>query len=111
MVCRYESGVRYNQVFDAENRLSVVQVMNADANCPAADTESTSVSATTRFFYDGQGNQVKRLDPDTSYTVYFFGMDEIRIGSNAGESIYYPGGGAMRVNGVLKFDLSNIPAS
>ena len=107
MTCQYEGGIRYNQVFDAENRLSVVHVMNAGTNCPAPDTESTSVSATTRFYYDGQGNQVKRLDPDGSYTVYFFGMYEIRFGSNAGETIYYPAGGAMRVNGTLKFILSD----
>jgi YD repeat-containing protein len=85
----------------------VVQIMNAGVNCPFPDTESSSVSATTRFYYDGQGNQVKRLDPDGSYTVYFFGMDEIRFGSNAGETIYYPAGGAMRVSGTLKFILSD----
>ena len=34
-------------------------------------------------------------------------MYEVRFGSNAGETIYYPAGGAMRVNGVLKFILSD----
>jgi len=62
---------------------------------PAADTESTSVSATTRFFYDGQGHQVKRLDPDGSYTLYFFGMDEVVLAAAVFRSVrsfYYPGG-------------------
>ena len=55
MTLRVEAGVTYNQVFDAENRLVSV----------------TSNNQTTQFFYDGQGNQVvKRVDPDTSYTVY-----------------------------------------
>ena len=34
-------------------------------------------------------------------------MYEVRFGSNAGETIYYPAGGAMRVSGTLKFILSD----
>jgi hypothetical protein len=60
----------------------------------------------TRFYYDGQGNQVKRENYNATTkvdsTLYYFGMYEIRYngsGSQTGTTMYYPAGGAMRVTG------------
>jgi RHS repeat-associated protein len=63
------------------------------------NTEAPSgVLSTTRFYYDGQGNQVKHVDPDGSYTLYFFGIYEVHMsGSTETDTLYYPAAGAMRI--------------
>jgi RHS repeat-associated protein len=100
MTCRYENGVRYNQVFDAENRLVKVQQLKSGQACPTANIPAAdaNVNATTTFYYDGNGTLVMRQDSETSFTMYLFGgMYEVR--SDGGTTLYYPAGGAMRVTG------------
>ena len=54
MTQRVEGGLTYTQTFDAENRLISVTVSGQ----------------TTQFIYDGDGNLVKKVNPDNSKTIY-----------------------------------------
>ncbi|MEW6085135.1 MAG: RHS repeat-associated core domain-containing protein [Chloroflexota bacterium] len=94
MTQRVENGLTYTQTFDAENRLISVTVN----------------SQTTQFVYDGDGNLVKKVKPDGSKTIYVGGLYE--VDKNAGgtvtkTTVYYPAGGAMRVNGTLYYVLKD----
>ncbi|MEW6085138.1 MAG: RHS repeat-associated core domain-containing protein [Chloroflexota bacterium] len=94
MTQRVEGGLTYTQTFDAENRLISVTVN----------------SQTTQFIYDGDGNLVKKIKPDGSKTIYVGGLYE--VDKNAGgtvtkTTVYYPAGGAMRVNGTLYYVLKD----
>ncbi len=85
MITRVENGLTYNQVFDAENRLTSVTVC----------------TQTTQFIYDGDGNMVKKIKPDSSKTIYVGGVyevDKTSGGSVTRTVTYYPAGGAMRIN-------------
>jgi len=82
MTCRVEDGKAYNQVYNAENRLYFVQLLDPGVNCPAANVVATSgVTASWKFFYDGDGNRVKQYYFEGSYgedvtimvTTYFAG--------------------------------------
>lgn len=94
MITRVEGGQTYNQVFDAENRLISVTVN----------------SQTTQFVYDGDSNLVKKVNPDGSRTIYVGGNHEVDKkpgGTITKTTIYYPAGGAMRVNGTLYYILKD----
>ncbi len=67
MLTRVESQVTYSQLWDAENRLVSV----------------TSNGQTTQFVYDGDGNRVLQLRPDSSKTAYIGGLMEIDIAAPA----------------------------
>jgi RHS repeat-associated protein len=106
--CRTENGTRYNQVYDAENRLITVQILKSGVECPSNYTEAgpKKYNAMTRFYYDGQGNQVKRENYNgttkVDSTLTYFGMYEVRYNSSGGQTgttTYYPAAGAMRVTG------------
>jgi RHS repeat-associated protein len=63
---------------------------------------------TTQFVYDGDGNLIKQINQDGSKTIYidgFYEEDRSSGGSLTNTRVYYPAGGAMRVNGVLYYDL------
>ena len=96
MTQRVESGLTYTQVFDAENRLVSVTVNNDQI---------------TQFFYDGNGNMVKKIMPDGSKTNYYNGgVYEVRKNSSGavtGSTTYYPAAGAMRVDGTLYYTLGD----
>jgi RHS repeat-associated protein len=91
MTYRIEGGQTYNQTFDAENRLISVTVN----------------SQTTQFVYDGDGNLVKKIKPDGTCTIYVGGVYEVEKvacgGATTHTRVYYPAGGAMRVDGTLYF--------
>jgi RHS repeat-associated protein len=99
MTQRVEGGQTCNQTFDAENRLISVTVSGQ----------------TTQFVYDGDGNLVKKIKPDGTCTIYpsaslragVGGMYEVEKAACGGAvthtKVYYPGGGAMRVDGTLYF--------
>ena len=94
MTQRVEGGLTYTQTFDAENRLISVMVN----------------SQTTQFIYDGEGNLVKKIKPDGSRTIYVGGIYEVDKNSGGTvtkTTVYYPAGGAMRVNGTLYYVLKD----
>ena len=94
MTQRVENGQTYTQTFDAENRLISVTVN----------------SQTTQFIYDGDGNLVKKINPNNSRTIYVGGLyevDKTSGGSVTKTTVYYPAGGAMRVNGTLYYMLKD----
>jgi hypothetical protein len=50
--------------------------------------------------YDGNGQMVKKINPDGSRTIYVAGSYEVRKNSSGavtGTTTYYPAAGAMRV--------------
>ncbi|MGB8212272.1 MAG: hypothetical protein WCE68_01820, partial [Anaerolineales bacterium] len=57
MTCRTENNNTYNQVYNAENRLYLAQLMNTGVSCPTADTAapSTSIVASWQFTYRCNG--------------------------------------------------------
>jgi len=63
MTCRVEGGQTYNQVYNAENRLYIVQLMNAGAYCPNANilAAPADTSAAWNFTYNGDGNLVEQV--------------------------------------------------
>ena len=94
MTQRVEGGQTYTQTFDAENRLISVTVN----------------SQTTQFIYDGDGNLIKKINPDNSKTLYVGGLYEVNKnagGTVTGTTTYYPASGAMRVNGTLYYVLKD----
>jgi YD repeat-containing protein len=89
-----ENGHTYDQVFDDENRLISV----------------TENGQTTQSVYDGNGNMVKKINPDGSRTIYIAGNYEMRKNSGGaviGTTTYYPAAGAMRVDGAGYFTLGD----
>jgi RHS repeat-associated protein len=94
MITRVEGGLTYNQTFDAENRLISVTVSGQ----------------TTQFIYDGDGNMVMTIKPDGSKTIYVGGVYEVDKSSGGSvihTRVYYPAGGAMRIDGTLYFVLKD----
>ena len=94
MTQRVEGGQTYTQTFDAENRLISVTVN----------------SQTTQLIYDGDGNLIKKINPDNSKTLYVGGLYEVNKnagGTVTGTTTYYPASGAMRVNGTLYYVLKD----
>jgi len=64
---------------------------------------------TTQFTYDGDGNMVKKTNPDGSRTIYVGGVHEVDKtsgGTVTKTTVYYPGG-AMRINGTLYYTLKD----
>jgi YD repeat-containing protein len=61
MVIRLKGELTYNQTFAAENRLISVAVSGQ----------------TTTFIYDGDGNLVKKINPNGSKTLYVGGIYEV----------------------------------
>jgi hypothetical protein len=60
MTCRVENGLKYNQVYNAENRLATVQLLE-QGDCPQANhLAETNIAATWNFVYDGDGNRVRQ---------------------------------------------------
>jgi RHS repeat-associated protein/uncharacterized repeat protein (TIGR01451 family) len=97
MISRVEGGATYTQTFNGENRLVsvLVQILH-------------QADQTTQFVYDGDGNLIKQINQDGSKTIYidgFYEADRSSGGSLTNTRVYYPAGGAMRVNGVLYYDL------
>ena len=98
MITRVEGGVTYTQTFDAENRLISVAVSGQ----------------TTQFIYDGDGNLVKKINPNGNKTLYVGGIYEVDKAS--GRSVtrtvtYYPVAGAMRINNTLYYVLKDHPSA
>jgi len=94
MTQRVEGGLTYTQTFDAENRLISVTVSGQ----------------TTTFVYDGDGNLVKKINPNGSKTIYVGGVyevDKTSGGSVTRTVTYYPAGGAMRINSTLYYILKD----
>jgi RHS repeat-associated protein/uncharacterized repeat protein (TIGR01451 family) len=95
MITRVEGGLTYTQNFDAENRLASVTVSGQ----------------TTQFVYDGDGNLVKKIEPDGTCTIYVGGVYEVEKATCGGSvthtRVYYPAGGAMRVDGTLYYVLKD----
>ena len=63
-----------------------------------------------QFLYDGDGNLVKKINPNNSRTIYVGGLYEVNKnagGTVTGTTTYYPAGGAMRVNGTLYYMLKD----
>ena len=83
MLTRVEGGITYTQTYDEENRLASI----------------TASGNTTRFVYDGDGNLVRKTNPDNSYVLYVKGIYESYRNANGTTSktrTFYPAGGAMR---------------
>jgi len=94
MTQRVEGGLTYTQTFDAENRMISVAVSGQ----------------TTQFIYDGDGNLVKKINPNGSKTIYVGGVyevDKTSGGSVTRTVTYYPAGGAMRINSTLYYILKD----
>jgi RHS repeat-associated protein len=94
MTCRVEGTTTYKQDYNNENLLSAVHKMNGTC-------ASGTVLETTSFVYDGDGNLVKKINPDGTKTIYVGGLYE--VDKNASDVVtrtvtYYPAGGAMRIN-------------
>jgi YD repeat-containing protein len=65
---------------------------------------------TTQFFYDPDGNLVKKINPDGSKTIYVGGIyeeDKNPSGAVTQTRTYYPAGGAVRVDGTLYYVLKD----
>jgi RHS repeat-associated protein len=94
MITRVEGGLTYTQTFNAENQLISVTVSGQ----------------TTQFIYDGDGNLIKKINPDNSRTIYVgsvYEVDKSAGGSVTSTTTYYPAGGAMRVDGTLYYILKD----
>jgi RHS repeat-associated protein len=94
MTTRVEGTLTYTQVFDAENRLVSVTVSGQ----------------TTQFVYDGDGNLVKKVKPDGSWTIYVgkvYEVDKTSGGSVTRTLSYYGAAGAMRIGGTLYYVLGD----
>ncbi len=94
MTSRVEGSLTYTQVFDAENRLVSVTVSGQ----------------TTQFIYDGDGNLVKKVKPDGSWTIYVgkvYEVDKTSGGAVTRTLSYYGVAGAMRISGTLYYVLSD----
>jgi len=94
MLTRVEGGSTYTQTFDAENRLISVLVN----------------SQTTQFIYDGDGNLVKKINPNLSKTLYvarIYEVDKNSGGTVTDTKTYYPAGGAMRIGSTLYYVLKD----
>ncbi|MBI3244234.1 MAG: RHS repeat-associated core domain-containing protein [Chloroflexi bacterium] len=79
MTTRVEGGSTYTQNFDAENRLTSVTVGGQ----------------TTTFVYDGDGNLIKKVNPNGTYTVYVGGLYEVEYSAAnvaTKKTSYYPAG-------------------
>lgn len=90
MTQRVEGGLTYTQTFDAGNRLISVTVNGQ----------------TTQFIYDGDGNLVKKVNPDGSKTIYVSGIyevDKTSGGSVTRTVTYYPAAGAMRIDSAVYY--------
>jgi RHS repeat-associated protein len=60
------------------------------------------------FSYDGDGNLIKQVNQDGSKTIYidgFYEADRSSGGTLTNTRVYYPAGGAMRINGTLYYAL------
>ncbi len=88
----------YTQTFDAENRLASI----------------TASGQTTRFVYDGDGNLVRKTNPDNTYVLYVGGIYESyrnADGTTSTTKTFYPAGGAMRVDGTRYYILKDLLGS
>jgi RHS repeat-associated protein len=87
MTERTEGGVSYTQEFDAENRLSTV----------------TTITGTTRFVYDGDGQRVLQIRSDGTTVAYVSSVMEVEMNpayyALAGPSGSGVGSGAVAANG------------
>jgi len=97
VTCRVESGSTYNQVYNVENRLSLVQLMNTGVSCPSANTvaPTNDVTASWSFTYDGDGNRVEQVYTDGSgtLTTYYFMDGAYEVRSDGTRLKYYSFGG------------------
>ncbi|MEW6093469.1 MAG: LamG-like jellyroll fold domain-containing protein [Chloroflexota bacterium] len=100
MTCRVEQGNTYNQVYNVENRLSLVQLMKTGISCPSANTvaPANDVTASWAFTYDGDGARVKQVyttyvEPVTQITTYYFFGGAYEVRSDGPTLKYYSFGG------------------
>ena len=114
MITRVEGGLTYTQTF--RHALSGSQ-------CNAFDAENGFMSVTvsgqtTQFIYNGDGNLVKKINPNGSKTIYvggiYEGLDRLdpAVDKASGGSVtrtvtYYPVAGAMRINSTLYYILKD----
>jgi RHS repeat-associated protein len=94
MTSRTEGGSTYTQTFDAENRLISVTVGGQ----------------TTSFLYNGDGQMVKKTKPGGNYVLYIGAVMELEKDSNHSVlhiTVYYPAGGAVRVDNTLSYVLGD----
>jgi RHS repeat-associated protein len=76
MTCRVEGGMTYNQVFNVENRMETIQKLNSGQDCPEDPNtlaDAQNVDSQWDFVYDGDGNRVKQVNPDSSITLFLGG--------------------------------------
>ena len=91
---RVEGRLTYTHTFDAANRLVSVTVSGQ----------------TTQFVYDGDGNLVKKVNPDGSKTIYVGGVYEVDKDSDGVVTrtvTYYPAAGTMRIDNTLYYVLKD----
>jgi YD repeat-containing protein len=70
----------------------------------------TADGQTTDFIYYGDGNMVKKTNPDGSSTIYIgivYEVDKDAEGTKTGETTYYPAAGAMRVDETVYYVLGD----
>jgi len=116
MTCRTENSSRYNQLYNAENRMSAVQLLEEGVECPAANSYALpeDVLATWTFTYDGDGTRVKQVygDANGTLTTYYFagGAYEVQVGTETAVRKYYSFAGmpvAMDDGNGLKYFLTD----
>jgi RHS repeat-associated protein len=105
MTCRSEGGKVFNQIYNADNRLFIVQALASGVACPNPNTLAAPANtlAAWNFTYDAGGNRVKQLyveytagNESKSLTTYYFagGSYEIQGDGPTAKTIrYYAFGG------------------
>jgi RHS repeat-associated protein len=83
--------ITFTQQWDAENHLNVVT--------------NTVTGQVTRFYYDGDGNRIKKVDPSGQATIYLGALYEKNLTTATEVSYYFAGAQriAMRQGGVLYY--------
>ncbi len=93
MIERNVTGTVWTQTFDGENRLTVV----------------SGQGSVFSYQYDGDGNRVKQVHPDGTFTIYIAGLYEVTYsgtGALLDTKVYYAFAGkvvAMRDNSTLYY--------
>jgi YD repeat-containing protein len=66
MTCRIEDGQTWRQTYNAQNRLAKIELM-------AGDCATGTPGDTWNFYYDGNGNRVRQVNPDSTVTLFLGG--------------------------------------
>ena len=101
MTCRMEGGQVYHQVYNAENRLVTVSLVDTQIPCVndgLIHPDYVSIIATWNFLYDGDGNRVRQ-----EYFEGAFGEDvAVKVTSYfAGGTYELDQSGVVQANGTI----------